>query len=142
MAVMDDENPRAPQEGVAPSSIPGILGRGETSGWPTTGSKVSLAFRAGLGDVVVGFAEWATGPSAGQPWIDTTGVESVTTSETTDIFIVFERFYTDGAYIAGLNRLWGDSCGYGVVGVGVGVVVFIVVFVFVFVVVVVAVAAM
>jgi hypothetical protein len=58
-------------------------------------------FRSRLGHVIVGFAEWTAGAAAGQPRVDTGSVESMATSQASDVIVVFECVDTDGAAVAG-----------------------------------------
>lgn len=61
----------------------------------------SLAFRSRFRDVIIGFAQRTTGPSVGQPRVETTGVEGVAARKTADVIIFFNRIQTDGACIPG-----------------------------------------
>lgn len=62
-----------------------------------------FTFRTRFRYVVIGFAEWAAGPPAGQPWIETTRMKCMATAESTDIIVVFKRVQAYCARVAGIG---------------------------------------
>jgi hypothetical protein len=73
-------------------------------------SRIGVGLWARLGDVVVSLAKWAARTTAGQPWVNTAGVEGVTTGKTSDIVVVFQGINADSTGVTGwLQQLRGQG---------------------------------
>jgi hypothetical protein len=69
-----------------------------------------VTFGPRLGNVVVSLAEGTTGSPAGQPWIHTRSVKRVTTCQSSDVVIIFQRIEADGTGISRCGEHFRRRC--------------------------------
>jgi hypothetical protein len=79
--------------------------------WASAHSRLvgSLAFRARLGDVVVGLAERAASTATCQPWVNAAGMERMAAGQSSYIVVVLQSIQADGARVARLSQHLGRS---------------------------------
>ncbi len=78
-----------------------VRGRTTATGAPRTTSAGArrlhrrLTFRSRLGHVVISLAERTTRSTAGEPRVETAGVEGMTAGETTDVVVILDAVQTN-----------------------------------------------